>query len=70
MGLVVDATVEGGGSLLLLAIEGGIDTGGGSSVLSVEAEPVGVCGNGVCEMVGTLHWHTCNLTLACSSPSP
>lgn len=54
----VDATVEGGGSLLLLTLEeGAVDMGGGSSVLSMEAQAVGVCGNGVCESVGALHPH-------------
>jgi hypothetical protein len=51
-GLVVDATVEGGGSLLLLAIqEGRVDMGGGSNVSTMQTQAVGVCGNGVCEMV-------------------
>jgi hypothetical protein len=57
--LVVDAKVEGGGFWQLLTIEeGGVDMGGGLSVLSMEAEAVGVCGNGVCEMVGILNPHT------------
>ena len=57
--VAVDATVEGGGSRLLLTIEeGDVDMGGGLSVLSMEAEAVGVCGNGVCELVGTLNPHT------------
>jgi hypothetical protein len=57
--LVVDAKVEGGGFWQLLTIEeGGVDMGGGLSVLSMEAEAVGVCGNGVCELVGTLNPHT------------